>query len=104
MGWENRERGGRYYTRSRKVDGRVVREYVGSGLIGELAARLDEVERERRKYEATMALLERERIEAIVAPIVELCETAEILCRAALVAEGYRRCQGKWRRRREQRA
>jgi hypothetical protein len=101
MGWENRERGGRYYTRSRKVDGRVVRGYVGSGLIGELAARFDEAEREKRKIEAAMVRLESERIEALVAPVVELCEVVEVLYRATLVDGGYRRYQGKWRRKRE---
>jgi hypothetical protein len=104
MGWENRERGGHYYTRSRKVDGRVVREYIGGGLIGELAARLDGIERERREVASTMMQLERERVEALIAPVVELDEAAGILYCAALVASGYRRYQGKWRKRREQRA
>ena len=103
MSWENRERGGRYYTRSRKVDGRVVREYVGSGLIGELAARFDEAEREKRKIDAARARLERVRVEALVAPVVELCEVAEVLCHAAFVDGGYRRYQGKWRRKRVRR-
>src|SRR5215207_1521221 len=103
MGWENRERGGRYYTRSRKVDGRVVREYVGSGLIGELAARFDEAEREKRKIDAARARLERVRVEALVAPVVELCEVAKVLCHATFVDGGYRRYQGKWRRKRARR-
>jgi hypothetical protein len=104
VGWENRERGGRYYTRSRKIDGCVVREYVGGGLIGELAASFDETERETRKIEATMVRLERARVESLVAPVVELCEIAQILCHATLVDGGYRRYQGKWRRKREQRS
>jgi hypothetical protein len=103
MGWENRERGGHYYTRSRKVDGHVVREYVGGGLVGELAARFDEAEREKCKIEAARVRLELARMEALVAPIVELCEVAEVLYRATLVDGGYRRYQGKWRRKREQR-
>jgi len=31
MGWDQ----GRYYTRSRKVNGRVVREYIGTGRVAE---------------------------------------------------------------------
>jgi hypothetical protein len=31
--WERRERGGLYYTRSRKEGGRVIREYVGGGIL-----------------------------------------------------------------------
>ena len=98
--WENRERGGRYYTRSRKVDGRVVREYVGAGPLAELAARADSLERERREGEAEARRAEEERLDALEAPVEALCEAAELLARAALVAAGYHRHKrGEWRRR-----
>ena len=100
--WERRERGGFYYTRSRKEGGRVVREYVGGGVLGEIAALEDEYERRRRGEEAAFWKEERERLEELVAPVEELCEEAEVLVRAALIAAGYRRHnRGEWRKRRE---
>lgn len=51
MGWETRKRGGRYYTRSRKVGGRVVREYIGTGPIAELIDEQDAAERTERAAE-----------------------------------------------------
>jgi hypothetical protein len=102
MGWEKRERGGLYYTRTRKVGGRVVREYVGGGILGHLAALHDAQERQRREEEAALCKEERERLEALVAPVEDLCEATEILYRAALLSAGYRRHQrGQWRRKRE---
>jgi hypothetical protein len=101
--WERRERGGLYYTRSRKVDGRVVREYVGSGLLGQLAARMDAELRRKRQQEAAAWKEEREQIEALTAPVEELCEGVEVLARATLLASGYHRHnRGEWRKRREQ--
>jgi hypothetical protein len=101
MAWEQRERGGLYYTRSRKVDGRVVREYVGTGPMAELAAEADTRERRRREEEAEAWREERERMEALEAPIEELCEAAELLSEAALYAAGYHRHnRGEWRKRR----
>jgi hypothetical protein len=102
MGWEKRERGGLYYTRSKKVDGRVIREYVGGGTLGHLTALQDAQERRLREEEAASWKQERERLEALVAPVEDLCEATEILYRAALLSAGFRRHQrGEWRRKRE---
>ena len=100
--WERRERGGLYYTRTRKEGGRVVREYVGGGVLGELAARTDELRRLEREEQAAADREERERLEALDAPLTEAWEATETLYRAALVAAGYRQHKrGEWRKRRE---
>ena len=80
----------------------MVREYVGGGILGHIAALHDAQERQRREEEAALWKEERERLEALVAPVEDLCEAAEILYRAALLSAGYRRHQrGQWRRKRE---
>jgi hypothetical protein len=100
--WERRERGGLYYTRSRKEDSKVVREYVGGGVLGEIAALEDEYERRRRQEKAALWKEERQRLDDLTAPVEELCEAAEVLAHAALVAAGFRRHnRGEWRKRRE---
>jgi hypothetical protein len=98
VAWETRERGGRYYTRSRREDGRVVREYLGGGLVGELASEMDRSRRERRAIDDLCRRRELERLEALAAPVEELSEAAEILLRAHLIDAGYRRGKGVWRR------
>jgi hypothetical protein len=100
--WERRERGGLYYTRSRRVNGQVVREYVGSGLLGQLAARLDAEERRLREEEQARRREERERLDALVASVEELCEASDLLVKAVLLASGYHQHKrGEWRKRRE---
>jgi hypothetical protein len=82
----------------------VVREYVGTGPLAELTAELDAEERRRWEEEQARRREERERLEALVAPVEELCEAAEIIARAALIASGYHQHnRGEWRKRREQR-
>ena len=101
MSWETRERGGRYYTRSRKVNGKVVREYVGTGRVAELAAALDARERAARAAESERRRAERAQAEPAAAALAELDRAAEALARAALVAAGYHRHhRGEWRRKR----
>jgi hypothetical protein len=102
MGWEKRERGGLYYTKSKKIGGRVVRKYVGAGPLAELVAEMDNLRRRRLLEEAEAWRAERERIEALEASLEELCTAAKILSRATLLAAGYRRHKrGEWRRKRE---
>jgi hypothetical protein len=100
--WERRERGGLYYTRSRKEGGGVVREYIGGGVLGEIAALQDEYERRQREEEAALEKEQRQRLGDLMAPVDELCEAAEILTQVVLVTAGYRRHnRGEWRKRRE---
>jgi hypothetical protein len=105
VAWETRQRGGRYYTRSRrssaKLGGRVLREYVGSGPFAELVAEADRVARAEREAQAMRDRWEREKLEALIAPALELSEAAEILTEAHLIAGGFRRHKGEWRRARK---
>ena len=98
MGWEPRERGGPYYTRSRREGGRVVREYVGSGEIAEALAHADETIRRVRELERARRRAEAERLEALADPVLRLGEAADELLRAELVAAGFHRHKGVWRR------
>jgi hypothetical protein len=96
MAWE---RG--YYYRVRKVNGRVVREYVGGGPVGQLAAACDAEERARRRRWTAEAAAERERAEALDRLVRELDALADTLVRATMLAAGFRRHhRGDWRRRR----
>jgi hypothetical protein len=100
MGWERRgDR--RYYTRSKKVNGRVVRQYFGTGPIAELAADLDAVRwlerrEERRKWRRSCE--EWDEAEEL---LERLCSNSDRLAALALGAAGYHRHdRGNWRRKR----
>lgn len=101
MGWESRGGRGRYYTRSRKVDGRVVREYVGTGLVGELAARQDAEERAEKLAERERLQAEDTRWATVAAPLHELSQLLDGLMAASIIAAGYHQHhRGTWRKRR----
>jgi hypothetical protein len=94
------EKDGRYYTRSRKVAGRVVREYVGGGAIGEFAARLDAERRAARQAEALAWKEEKVRLAETEAQVIAVCDRAELLATAALYAAGFHQHKRQWRKRR----
>jgi hypothetical protein len=97
MGWD---RG--YYYRTKRVNGRVVRQYVGAGRVAELAAELDAVEREKRRLDALDLRQQKADMAALDADLDTLCKLTDLAARAALLAAGYRRHhRGEWRKRRE---
>jgi hypothetical protein len=97
MGWDKR----RYYTRSKKVNGRVLREYIGTGAVADMVAKHDAIEREKREAERADRRAEQAELDALDAPLHELNKLADLLARVALVAAGFRQHhRGEWRKRR----
>jgi hypothetical protein len=101
MGWETRRGQGRYYTRSRKVNGRIIREYVGTGLVAELAAQQDAEARAQRRAERERLQHEAAKWASATLPLTELSRLLDGLTAAALIAAGYHQHhRGTWRKRR----
>ena len=97
MGWER----GRYYTRSRKVNGRLVRQYIGSGELGALAAEVDALERKRREIGRAAFQAEQMDLQALDGALDELNDVADLLACAALAAAGFHQHKrGEWRKQR----
>lgn len=99
MAWETRHDRGRYYTRSRRVNGRVIREYIGSGAKGDRAALEDAARRAAQAAERAVIRAERERVQAIDAEFAALHQIVDQLTRGALLAAGFERHKRQWRKR-----
>ncbi len=104
MPWESRNGKGRYYTRSKQINGRVFREYLGTGPRAEAAAAEDAHRRAERQAEADVhKAAESQRREAET-PLRTLDDFARLVLASALTAAGYRQHdRGAWRRRRHAR-
>lgn len=100
MSWETRSNGKRYYTRSRRVGGRIQREYVGGGTVGELVAKLDEIDRESRMLEAELIRDARQQAERMDESLADFEELAENIGRGLLIVAGYHQHnRSEWRKR-----
>ena len=101
MGFEQRGNGTYYYTAER-VGGHVVKTYVGTGRVAELAALLDAETRAERAQAAEAEQRAREELAAPDAALAPLYELADAATAAALVAAGcHRPKRGPWRKRRD---
>ena len=99
MAWERRG-GGLYYYRSERENGRVRKRYVGRGEVAQLVAHADETRRAVRERRRRDERAELERARGISEAGAGLDAAAEALARAEMVAAGYHRHKGEWRRRR----
>ena len=99
MAWERRG-SNLYYYQSQRVDGRVRKKYVGAGEVAQAIAHADEAIRRSRAARSEQARVELEEARTLASAGEELCEVADILAVAELVAAGYHRQKGEWRMRR----
>ena len=97
MPWERT-----YYYRSKRVNGKPRRIYVGTGDAALLAAEEDRRAREVRDLERLKADQLRAEYVELEANLAEVHRLADIMSRAALYAAGYHQhCKGDWRPRRD---
>ena len=103
VSWETRNGKGRYYTRSPRRGGRIVREYLGAGEYGEYFAALDARARAEAAERAADSWMEVDGLDEIDKLVAAYVKTVEVAAREALVAAGYRQHQrGEWRKTRGQ--
>lgn len=105
MGWEMRGNYGPYYTRSRRVNGRVVRDYIGHGLNGKMAEIFDARDRDRRLSEAAEAAehkAELDQFQSLYDDTEALCAMIDVMVKVNLESAGYHQHKrGEWRLKRE---
>jgi hypothetical protein len=99
MAWERRG-SNLYYYQSQRLDGRVLKKYVGTGEVAQAIARADETIRRSRVARSERARVELEEAKTLASAGQELWEAADILAAAQLVAAGYHTHKGEWRMRR----
>jgi hypothetical protein len=104
MAWETRRNGCRYYYRSVRVGGQVVKEYFGNGVAAQALARIDQTYAVEARLDRQARHRQRAEEAEIEAMMAELDEVCELLVRATMLAAGYHQhARGQWRKRRVQR-
>ncbi len=87
MGWERRGDTS-YFYHPRRVGGRVVKDYLGSGHVAQLAADLIAETRDRRADLVRALREEQEQWESLGVAMDRLDRACEVMGRAALLAGG----------------
>jgi hypothetical protein len=91
---------GNFYYRSRRVNGQPRNEYLGAGMIGRLAADLDNLSRHERDEDRALLVQDEAAMDALDDLVRPVRALADDLARAAMVAAGYHRHHRGWRKKR----
>lgn len=100
MAIETRRNGNVYYYEKRRQGSRVVSQYVGGGVVADLAAKRAEIDKNIREAKATQQKLDRMSAMQIDKALNEFSKTVDTLTTAVLISMGYHQHNGQWRRRR----
>jgi hypothetical protein len=100
MGWKTIN-GRRYFYKSERDGGRVVTRYFGAGEPGLLISLLDAEDREIREAERKQRRAEREESASEEKSIGEWFDDVQAVADAAMIAAGFHKHKGQWRRRRQ---
>jgi hypothetical protein len=89
-----------YYYRSKREGGRVVSEYVGRGELAALTAQVEQIDRHNREEQRAEEQDEREADEREEREFAAWFDGIETLATGAMLAAGFHKHHGQWRRRR----
>ncbi len=98
MGWKTIN-GRRYYYKSEREGGRVKTTYFGAGESGLLISRFESMERAEREAERDELRAERDENRAEEKAVADWFDDVQALADAAMVAAGFHKQKGQWRRR-----
>jgi hypothetical protein len=99
VGWKTIN-GHRYYYKSEREGGRVKSTYFGAGESGLLISLLELEDRAEREAEREQRRAEKEEFETEEKAVAEWFDGVQAMANAAMIAAGYHKHKGQWRRRR----
>jgi hypothetical protein len=97
MAWEDRN-GRKYYYRKRRVGKRVISEYIGAGLAGELSALYDLEDKFKTDVQRAELMQAKEDASKLNGQIREVERITKAMTRAVLLLSGYHAPRRQWRK------
>jgi hypothetical protein len=99
MGWKTIN-GRRYFYKTEREGGRVKTAYFGAGESGLLISRTEAIEREEKDELRNQLRAEREEDLAEEKAVAKWFDDVQTVADAAIVAAGFHKHKGQWRRKR----